>query len=361
VNGGELPPDPNRDYTRPDDPATEELRDKPDVPATGGNLPPEVIPPAAVAGGGGYRPPPPPDDEDEDDQEDRGMLRMSFMEHLEELRDRIIRALVGFGVAFLLCIIFANQIWNFVRQPATAALIALGVNPPNLAQITPMEAFSTIWMKIPLVVSLFIAAPWVLWQLWAFISPGLYEKEKRLAVPFVFSAAILFLLGGLFAYFVAFRYGLTFLLGIGIGYGVTPVVSISEYSDLFVNVILGVALVFELPVVIFLLTLLRIASPSFLLSNSRYAILAIVIVAAIVTPTPDVFNLMLFAVPMTLLFFLGVFASYVLVLRRENRKFPWKALMIWVFSLVIILAIFGVILIQYYHLHFVRHWPFWVK
>jgi sec-independent protein translocase protein TatC len=323
---------------------------------------PEIIAPAAVAaGGGGNWRPPPNTDEEEEDPDDRGMLRMSFMEHLEELRSRIIRALVGFGASFLLCIIFANQLWDVIRQPAKAALTALGVNPPNLAQITPMEAFSTIWMKVPLVVSLFVASPWVLWQLWAFISPGLYDREKKWAVPFVTSSALLFISGGLFAYFIAFRYGLTFLLGIGMNEGVTPVVSISEYTDLFINVVLGVSLVFELPVVIFLLTLLRIASPSFLLANSRYAILAIVIVAAIVTPTPDVFNLMLFAVPMTLLFFLGVFASYLLVLKRENRKFPWKALFLWLISVVVILALFLGILISFYHLHFVRHWPFFVK
>ena len=98
-----------------------------------------------------------------------------------------------------------------------------------------------------------------------------------------------------------------------------PMITITNYFDLFVNVMLGVALVFEMPVMIFFLTLLRIASPRWLLAHSRYAILAIVIMAAIVTPTPDVFNLMLFAVPMVVLFFVGVFAGYLLVLKREGR------------------------------------------
>ena len=125
-----------------------------------------------------------------------------------------------------------------------------------------------------------------------------------------------------FAYFVVFRYGLTFLLGIGSTNYVTPMVTISEYFDLFVNVMLGVGLVFELPVLIFFLTLLRILSPVFLLRHSRYAILGIFILAAIVTPTPDVFNLMLFAAPMCLLFYIGIFASYLLVLNREQRQIP---------------------------------------
>jgi len=323
---------------------------------------PEVLATTAVTGGGGRTPPAPPPDDDDEDEDDQGMLRMSFMEHLEELRSRIIRALAGFGVAFLLCLIFANQLWQIVSEPAVAALTALKVNPPELAQLAPMEAFSTIWVKVPLVISIFLGSPWILWQVWAFISPGLYEREKKWATPFVVSSAGLFIMGGLFAYFIAFRYGLTFLLGIGMGDNhVRPVVSITEYTDLFINVILGVSLVFELPVVIFLLTLLRIASPSFLLANSRYAILAIVVVAAIVTPTPDVFNLMLFAVPMCMLFFVGVFASYLLVLKRENRKFPWGALLKWLLAALIITVGFGWIVISYYKMHFIPHWPFFVR
>ena len=101
-------------------------------------------------------------------------------------------------------------------------------------------------------------------------------------------------------------------------------VSITEYFNIFVNVMLGVGLVFELPVIIFFLTLLRIRHASFLVRHSRYAILIIFIIAAVVTPTPDVVNLMLFATPMCLLFYVGIFASYLLVLQRENRKFPWR-------------------------------------
>ena len=168
----------------------------------------------------------------------------------------------------------------------------------------------------------FIAAPWVVYQVWAFISPGLYPKERRWAVPFVLCTGGLFIAGGLFAYFIAFRFALTFLFNIGGPMGVLPLISIDKYFDLFVNVMLGISLVFELPVIIFFLTLIRVASPSFLLRHSRYAILAIVILAAIITPTPDVFNLTLFAVPMILLYFMGVFASYLLVMRRENRQLP---------------------------------------
>jgi sec-independent protein translocase protein TatC len=301
-------------------------------------------------------PPPPPVAEPEDEEED-SMLRMSFMEHLEELRNRIIRALYGLGIAFVLSLGFANKLWDFVSDPAIEALKHLHVNPPRLAQLTPMEGFSVIWVELPLLASVFLASPWIVYQVWAFIAPGLYKKERRLALPFVLLTAGLFIGGGCFAYFLAFRYGLEFLLGIGMNNNVQPVVSITEYFDLFVNVTLGVALVFELPVLIFLLTLLRILSPRFLLRHSRYAILAIVILAAIITPTPDVFNLMLFAIPMCLLYFVGVFAGLVLVMRREGRKVPWSAIVLIVLSVLIVAAAIAFAMLHF-HLHFVRKWPF---
>jgi sec-independent protein translocase protein TatC len=313
----------------------------------GGNqLPPSPPPPGG--GGGG-------------DEEEDGMLRMSFLEHLQELRTRIIRSLAGIGVAFALSLTFCNPLWDIVRQPATAALTALGIKPPLLHTITPMEGFTVIWFKLPILCAIFMASPWVLYQVWAFIAPGLYRKERRLAAPFILTSAGLFIAGGLFAYFVLFRYAITFLLGIGLGNGVEPVVSVSSYFDLFINVMLGVALVFELPVLIFFLTLLRILSPAFMLRHSRYAILGIFIAAAIITPTPDVFNLMLFAVPMCLLFFIGIFASYLLVLHRENRTFPWRKTVITLVIVVLLLLGIGLYLaITKYGFKPVLRWPFLV-
>ncbi|MBA3916553.1 MAG: twin-arginine translocase subunit TatC, partial [Acidobacteriales bacterium] len=169
------------------------------------------------------------------------MLRMSFLEHLEELRKRLFYALGGFVVAFLLSLTFCKELWAVVSAPAVEALKSLHVNPPNLSQITPMEAFNVIWVKVPVLCSIFLASPWLLYQVWAFVSPGLYKRERKWAVPFVVSTAGLFITGGLFAYYVAFRFGLTFLLGIGRDVNVTPLVSINEYFDLFVNVTLGIA------------------------------------------------------------------------------------------------------------------------
>ncbi|MFL6354140.1 MAG: twin-arginine translocase subunit TatC [Bryobacteraceae bacterium] len=316
---------------------------------------PATIPPPPPS------PPPPGDDDGEGDEEERGMLRMSFMEHLEELRSRVLRALIGVIVAFLVSLSFANPLWKVVASPATNALKHLGIHPPNLVAISPMDQFNIIYLKLPLLVSIFLGSPWILYQVWAFISPGLYKREKRWAVPFILCTAGLFIAGGLFAYFVAFRYGLEFLLGIGRDVSISPMVSMVAYFDLFVNVTLGVGLVFEMPVLIFFLTLLRIASPRFLIRHSRYAILAITIIAAIVTPTPDVFNMMIFAVPMVMLFFVGVFASHLLVLKREGKKFPWGKVLLIILGVALVVAGNIALLLYRYHYHVIYKWPYLVK
>jgi len=350
--------------------------------------------------GGGKKLPPPSggDGGDGEDDEEDGMLRMSFLDHLGELRSRIIRALVGFGLVFLVCLVFSNQLWLIVQGPAVEAFRRLTVTaqqndddrvkevckPPatpatsapcaeavktantpkvsgSLVGIDPMEQFSILWMWTPLVASIFLASPWILYQIWAFIAPGLYKSERKWAVPFVLTTAGLFLSGGLFAYFIAFRYGLTFLLGLGGFAGIKPMISIDKYFELFVDVMLGVSAIFEMPVIIFFLVLLRLATPKFLMEHSRYAILAIVIIAAIITPTPDVFNLMLFAVPMCALFFVGVFAGYMLVLHREKRRFPWTKVLPWLLALLAIAAVTAWVMVWKYHYHLVHHWPYLMK
>ena len=348
--GGGSPPDQHDAFPYPDDPYGGDPQTPP-APAVKSLVP-------AGAGGGSRTPPPPPPDEPEDEEE--GMVRMSFMGHLEELRARIIRALVGFGIVFVLCIGFSNELWRIVQAPAADALQKIGVKG-GLTIIDPMEGFSIIWMWTPLVAAIFLGSPWIIYQVWAFIAPGLYKRERKWAVPFVLTTAGLFLTGGMFAYFVAFRYGLAFLLGIGGFAGVVPMVSIDRYFSLFVNVMLGVALVFEMPVVIFFLTLLRLASPKWLLSHSRYAILAIVIIASIVTPTPDVFNLMLFAVPMCALYFVGILAGFVLVFKREGRRFPWSKVALWIGMAVLLIALAVFIAMKGFHYHPVRHWPFLIR
>jgi len=300
--------------------------------------------------------PPPPEEPDEED----GMLRMSFLEHLEELRTRIIRCLMGLFVAFMVSMCFMNQMWDAVKRPIVIALKTLGY-PPELAARTPMEGISIVWFRVPILAAIFIASPWVLYQVWAFIAPGLYKRERRWATPFIPTTAGLFITGGLFAYFIAFRFALTFLLKIGKDAGIRPYIGPTEYMDLFINVVLGVALIFEMPVLIFFLTLLRVVSPKFLLKHARYAILGITIAAAIITPTPDAVTMTLVATPMILLYFVGVFASYLLVLRREQREFPWKKMIKPAVYLIILVAVAVIVAMYAFHLHWVWKWPFLAK
>jgi sec-independent protein translocase protein TatC len=319
-------------------------------------------PPQPVAGAA---PPPPPDppkgEPEEEDTDDDGMLRMSFLEHLEELRGRLLKALLGIGVAFVLSLYFTHDLWEIISAPATRALELNGVKDPRLAVLTPTEAFSVIWIKLPILTAIFLSSPWVLYQVWAFIAPGLYKRERRWAIPFVLSTAGLFILGGLFAYFVAFRFGLAFLLGIAVSGNLQTVVSITEYFDLFINVTLGLGIVFELPVLIFFLALLRIVTPQFLIRNSRYAILIIVMIAAIITPTPDVYNLMLISLPMTALFFVGVFAAYLLWLSREEKRFPWGLLLLIIVGIVLMAGGTLWVATAKYGFKLVESWPYLVR
>jgi sec-independent protein translocase protein TatC len=309
--------------------------------------------------GGGALPPSPPHEGDE--EEDDGMMRMSFLEHLQELRSRLIKCIIGLCVAFGVSLFLSNPLWDIVSQPAVQALRNLGINPPHLHQIEPMEGITIIWFKLPLIVGIFLASPWVLYQVWAFISPGLYRRERRFAAPFILCSAGLFITGGVFAYYVVFRFAIEFLLGIGIGHNVDTTVSMNSYFNIFCNVVLGVSVVFEIPVLLFFLTLLRIVSPTFLLRNSRYAVLVIFLLAAVVTPTPDAFNLMLFAIPMCLLFFVGVFASHLLVLKREGRGFPWRTSITIVIGVLLLIAAVTYVSITHFGYKVVPHWPFLVR
>ena len=302
------------------------------------------------AGGqdGGEAPPPPPYDEDEKDEED--MARMSFLEHLEELRTRILRALAGLLVVYVVCIAFSNDLLRLVVEPFMAAAEWVtgkyGVEV-EVINIRPLEQFQVQYIKVPIVAAVFLGAPWLMYQAWLFIAPGLYKKEKRWAVPFIFTTATLFILGGLFCYFVALRVTLQFLLSVSIDI-VKPQISISEYLNTFIILEIGLGLVFQLPVLIFFFTLLRLTTPRFLLRNVRYAVLIMFVVAAIITPTGDPLTMTLFAGPMILLYFVGIGASWLLVLRREGRSLPWTRILV---SLAVFLAIVGGIVAYMYFEH----------
>ncbi|MDX2268464.1 MAG: twin-arginine translocase subunit TatC [Bryobacter sp.] len=320
-----------------------------------------TVAPAAQSAPPPPPPPPPPASEDEEEDEDEdGMLRMSFLEHLEELRSRLVKIVVGMLVGYGFCLLFAKKLWALVQEPAEAALRQNGFET-TLIFTKAIDGFMVIYVKLPLLAALFVTSPWILWQVWAFIAPGLYKKERRFAAPFVICTAGLFVAGGAFAYFVAFRFGLSFLLGIGMDVNVKPMVEIGEYFDLFVNVMLGIGATFELPILIFFLTMLRIVTPGFLIEHSRYAILGITVLAAVITPTPDIVNLLIFAVPMILLYFVGVFAGYLLVLSREGKRFPWHIILMIIGAVALVAAGAVAAMVLRFGYHLQPAWPFIAK
>lgn len=228
---------------------------------------------------------------------------MTLLEHLEELRRRIVFALAAVLGAFLLCWAFVEPIFHFLARPIYRFL------PPGtkLAFLGITEPFM-LYMKVALLAGAFLAAPVVLYQVWRFVSPGLYDRERRYAAPFVIFGTLFFLAGGAFAYYVAFPFAVQFLLEMGKEF--QPMITAERYFGFLMTVILGLGLMFEMPIVIVLLAKIGLVTPRFLLRNFRWAVLIIVFVAALLTPTSDIFNLSLFAVPALLLYLLGIAAAF---------------------------------------------------
>ena len=271
-------------------------------------------PPERPAGGG--QPPAAGGGWDSDEPETPEAHRMSFLDHLEELRKRIIHSLVAIVVGFGVCWTFADEIYAGLAGPVTQILTELGLES-QLVYTNPTAPF-TLYVRLAMLAGLFVASPYVLYQVWKFISPGLYPHEKRYAIPFVVLCSGLFIAGGAFAYFVAFPAALRFLLNFA--HQFRPMITVNEYFGLAITIILGLAIVFELPVLLLVLTFLRLVTPGFLVRNSRYAILLIFIAAAFITPTPDIPTMMLFAMPLIVLYFFGIGLSYLVMWARRRKE-----------------------------------------
>ena len=242
--------------------------------------------------------------------------QMSFLEHLEELRQRLLYSVLSLVVAFFFCFYFHEQIYDFLAAPITGSLRDLDLGD-KLVYTNPMQPFN-VYLKISLVASLFLASPLILWQLWLFISPGLYRHEKKYVLPFVTLTTLLFLSGGYFAYRVALPPVFQFLLKFG--HKFLPFITINEYFSITTTLLVGMGLVFEIPIVVLILSLFGMVTPKFLLKNIRYAVLIIAILAAALAPTPDWMTLMLFSLPMVGLYFLSIGLCYLVQLRKKSSQ-----------------------------------------
>jgi len=239
---------------------------------------------------------------------------MSLVAHLEELRKRIIFSVVGVLVGFLSCWSFADRIFSLMQQPIIGALRHHGL-AGGLVYLNPTEPFN-LYLQVSLVGGLFAASPFVFYQLWLFIAPGLYRTEKRYVLPFLLSTVGLFIAGGLFGYKMVYPASLDFLIGYGQRF--QPMITIGEYTKLFVTITIGLGLIFEMPILVFFLALMRIITARWMWRNLRYSILVIFIIAAIVTPTADILNMCLFAAPMVALYAISIGVAWLVNSKRER-------------------------------------------
>jgi sec-independent protein translocase protein TatC len=223
--------------------------------------------------------------------------KMPFMEHLSELRVRIVRSLVALLVGLGIALPFSQKIMDYLARPVQQT-------GNQLVFLALTEAF-WVQMKVALIVGIFIASPAILWQIWAFIAPGLHAHEKKYAAPFVLIGSVLFISVGAFALKVVTPFAIQFLLSYSRP-GLQPMISIGNYVDFLLKFTLAFGLVFELPLAITLLARMGVVTPAVLAKNRKYAILGAFIAGAILTPTPDAFNQALMAGPLIILYEIGI-------------------------------------------------------
>jgi sec-independent protein translocase protein TatC len=257
--------------------------------------------------------PPPPSPEPPVAEEPGG--RMSFFEHLVDLRKRLINSAIAIAIGAGVGLALSKHFIAFIVLPMQAALRANQME--DRLYFTSPAGYMGLVINLGLYLGVVLAMPFVLYQIWLFVAPGLYKHERNAVAGFIFSSMVLFLAGIAFGYFVMLPQTLGFLIRFATDGPVKPLISINEYFDLILIVLVGLGVIFELPVLIFILSLFGIVTPKFLLKNFRYAMLIITVVAAVVTPTPDATTMLVFMAPMIVLYFLGVFVSYV-VLRRKQ-------------------------------------------
>ena len=255
--------------------------------------------------------------------------KMPITEHLGDLRKRIVISLVVLFAAFLVSFNFSEDIFRFIMFPLKYT-VHLSAHHPYLTFIpqdklhdmklvflAPAEAF---WMniKVALVAAIIISLPVIFHQVWKFISPGLLKKEKGYVIPFIFIATCLFLVGATFCFLIVLPFAMGFLLTYKVGDFLSPMLSVGNYVDFCLKFILAFGAIFELPIVIIFLTRMGIVTPKTLAKNRKYAVLLAFIAAAILTPTPDVFNQTLMAVPMIVLYEIGILVSRIFIRNRST-------------------------------------------
>ena len=237
--------------------------------------------------------------------------KMSFLEHLDELRQRLLRVIIYIAVGFVSSFYFADDIYNFMSQPVQAVL------PEGKRLVfTGLADPFRLYMKVAILAGIFLTCPFILYEVWKFISPGLYRKEKKFAIPFLVASVLLFLGGGAFAFYVVLPRAYGFLLKWGDSF--EPMLTVNEYLDLTNTIILGFGLIFEMPVIVGFLSLFGLVSARFLWRKFKYAVLLIFVVAAFLSPTPDAITQCIYAGPMVILYLISIGVAFIFGRRRKT-------------------------------------------
>jgi sec-independent protein translocase protein TatC len=239
--------------------------------------------------------------------------KMSFLEHLDELRKRLVHIAAYLAIGLLVCWFFHVQIYNFLSAPLAKSLPA----GQKLVYTAITDTF-TVYMKVSFLAGIFLTIPFTLFEVWKFIAPGLYRKEKKYIVPFLVFSIFLFVAGGAFCYYIVLPATFKFLIELGSAW--SPMITIGEYLDFINMMLLGFGLIFEMPIIASFLAIFGLVSASFLWRKFKYAIVGIVALAAVISPTGDAFNLMLWSAPMILLYIISIGAAAIFGWRRKKKR-----------------------------------------
>jgi sec-independent protein translocase protein TatC len=238
---------------------------------------------------------------------------MTFLEHLEDLRKRIFYSFIAIIVAVIPAWFFSKEIYDILAVPVTKFL----PEGEKLAYTTLTAPFM-LYIKVSFLTAIFATSPFIFLQFWMFVAPGLYKREKKYVIPFVFFTTVFFALGASFGYFVVFPWACRFFLRMGADFN--PVITVDKYFSLALRMLLGIAAVFELPTLVFFLSRMGIITSRWMIKNFKYAVLVIFIIAAIITPTPDMVNQSIIAVPMLALYGLSILIAFFSEKRRKRER-----------------------------------------
>jgi sec-independent protein translocase protein TatC len=239
---------------------------------------------------------------------------MTVLEHLGELRKRVMLAVAGLVPGMALAWTLRDPLLEFLVAPLVAAMRKLGAAAPALHYANPMDPF-VAYFKISVGVGIVLSAPWTLWQVWAFVSPALYRREKLYAIPFIFASALFFVGGAFFGYAFVFPVGFEMLMGIAgplDSVNVQPTIMIDEYLGFATTMLIAFGVVFEVPVVVSFLAAIKVVDWKQLLAFSRWWVVIASVLAALLTPSPDVGSMLLMLAPLVGLYFLSIGVAYLI-------------------------------------------------